>query len=78
MWSAVRWPGKRLHLSQIFLTPAQEVRPFWSRAVIVIGAGVLSLALLEILSLLLALQGVFVLRWAMGAKAVLWLSQHLP
>jgi len=53
------------------------VRTVWGWFVVAVGGGLLFTALLEIVTLLLALQGISILPFVLGPQMVLWFSRHL-
>ena len=71
------WPTDRRLFSRVFLSREGEVRTVWGWFVVAVGGGLLLTALLEIVTLLLALQGISILPFVLGPQMVLWLSRHL-
>lgn len=72
------WRSDRSLLARLILSRHGEVRPFWGWSAVVMGIGLMLLALVEILTILLALQGISLLRLLFGSQSVIWLVRHLP
>lgn len=72
------WRTDRSLLHRLLLSKQGEVRPLWSWLAVTFGIGLLSLALLEIILLLLAMQGIPLLKMVLGAQRMIWLLRLLP
>lgn len=72
------WRTDRSLMHRILLSKRGEVRTLWSWLAVTFGIGLLSLALLEIVLLLLAMQGIPLLKMVIGAQRMIWLLRVLP
>jgi len=72
------WRSDRSLLTRLILSRHGEIRPFWGWSAVVVGIGLMLVALVEILMMLLALQGISLLRLVLGSQNVIWLVRHLP
>lgn len=72
------WRTDRSLLNRLLLSRQGEVRPFWGWLAVVGGISLLLITLLEIVLLLLAMQGIPVLRMVLGSQKMIWLLRHLP
>lgn len=72
------WRTERSLLHRLLLSRQGEVRPLWGWLAVSAGIALLSLALLEIVLLLLAMNGVPLLRMVLGSQRMVWILRHLP
>lgn len=75
---AALWRTERSLTSRLLLSRQGEIRPVWGWLAVTLGIALLGLALLEIVLLLLAMQGVPVLKLVLGSQRMIWLLRHLP
>jgi hypothetical protein len=78
MSSVLPWGSERKFLNRLLLSRQGEVRPFWGWLAVIVGIGLLLVALFEIALLLLTMQGIPVLKLALGSQRMIWLLRHLP
>ncbi|MEN9352959.1 MAG: hypothetical protein RL318_284 [Fibrobacterota bacterium] len=72
------WRTERSLLNRLLLSRQGEIRPFWGWLVVVGGISLLLIALTEIVLLLLAMQGIPVLKMVLGSQKMIWLLRHIP